>query len=480
VNETRYQTALVVGFGESGEAAASLLLSEGTAVTVTDRDTGPEMKEKAGRLEQSGARVLLGPGAVNDLPWGQPQAPFDVAVVSPGVPGDSELVARLEGKGVPVISELELGASRCACPMLAITGTNGKSTMAKLCGESLAAAGRRVSVAGNYGRALCRLAAESGNLDWLVVEVSTFQLEKIRSFRPRIGVVLNIQPNHLDRHGSLDAYAALKMRMFEHMGKGDVAILHDECVPRAGTLDPARADGPIVTTFGLANGSDYRFGGKRVWLRAGRRLEPVPGPLSRGTRKAETKQGSVGFENTLFANDVLGLTAAAAVSVIEACGEDPAVVAKAARTFEPLPHRMQHVASIRGVAFVNDSKATNLAAVRAALQMSSDRVALIAGGMLKETDLRLEEKWIIRKLKAVYLIGRDARKMQEAWGRQVTCRLCGSLEEAVRAAWQERKRVDTVLLSPGGASFDQFEDFEDRGRQFTRIVSQLKTEEDKR
>ncbi|MDI6775521.1 MAG: UDP-N-acetylmuramoyl-L-alanine--D-glutamate ligase, partial [Verrucomicrobiota bacterium] len=411
--------------------------------------------------QDRGVRPLLGaPTAAAGASAGAERQ--DVAVVSPGAPADSAVVRELEALGIPVISELELGASRCACPLLAVTGTNGKSTMAKLCAESLIAAGRRVALAGNYGRALCRAAPEeSRHLDWLVVEVSSFQLEKAATFRPRVGVALNVQPNHLDRHGTLEAYGALKMRMFARMEKGDVAVLHDEAAGRFGA--PVPNGGPIVTTFGISNEADYRFGGNRVWMRTGRRLEPAG--------------GSVGFEKTIFGNEILGLTAAAAVAAVEACGEDPVAVAKAARTFEPLPHRMQTVAEIRGVAFVDDSKATNLSALCAALRISSDRVALIAGGMLKETDLRLPAPWLDRKVRQACLIGRDGPKLKEAWDSLAPCRLCVSLEEAVRAAWAERARVDTILLSPGGASFDQFDDFEDRGRKFADIAVQIQREE---
>jgi UDP-N-acetylmuramoylalanine--D-glutamate ligase len=474
-----YPSALIVGLGESGDAAASLLLGEGTAVTVTDQSDGPEVRAKAAALEQRGARVLLGACSAEAGAAQFARGP-DVAVISPGVRGDSDLVKGLEAKGIPVISELELGASRCACPILAITGSNGKSTMTKLCAEALALAGRRSASAGNYGRAVCRAAAESRDLDWLVVEVSSFQLEKVRSFRPRVGVLLNIQPNHLDRHGSLETYVALKMRLFERMGKGDVAIVHDECAAGLPAVVAGLQGEMIATAFGLSGEADYRFGGNRVWLRPGRRLEPV-GATEAGGRNGNGSAvaGSVGFENTVFANEILGLTAAAAVAAVEACGEDPAVLARAARTFEPLPHRMQKVGEVRGVAFVDDSKATNLSALRAALQVSSERVALIAGGLLKETDLRVPEDVLAQKVKGAYLIGRDGPRLMSAWSSVVPCRVCGSLEEAVRAAWAERSRVDTILLSPGCTSFDQFEDFEDRGRQFTSIAAQLKGEEER-
>ncbi len=469
-----HKRACVLGLGESGEAAARLLLDEGARVFVLERDDTPTLRQRAAALETRGAQIQLGiPTASAHPSWWH--EPFDLAVISPGIRSDSSLVREFQSRNIPIIPEIDLAASRCRCPILAITGTNGKSTLAKLCAESLAAAGRRVALAGNYGYALSRLVSQSATFDWIVLEVSSFQLEMARTFHPRIGVLLNIQPNHLDRHGTLEAYAQAKMRLFAHMEKGDIALLHEDEISRLSTL-PSNG-GPLVATFGLSEKADYRFGGGRVWLRQGRRLEPVRGTPRCMGKPSEPHGSSIGFENTLFAHPIMGLTAAAAVAALEASGEPPSAVARAARSFQPLPHRMQIVAEWRGVRFVDNSKATNLSALSAALQLSSDRVALIAGGILKEDNLLLPAPWLSRKVRLACLIGRDAPRLYAAWQKLVPCHICRSLEEAVRVAWAVRASVDTILLAPGGASFDQFHSFEERGRSFAAFANHIKQEE---
>jgi UDP-N-acetylmuramoylalanine--D-glutamate ligase len=327
--------------------------------------------------------------------------------------------------------------------------------MVKLCAEALAAGGRRAALAGNYGTGLCDIASRSGDLDWIAAEVSSFQLEKVREFRPRVGVLLNLQPNHLDRHGDMQTYAETKARLFQRMQDGDTGIVLDRI---AGGVRSLCGGTNRWITFGLSESAAYRY---------------VPGAVRVAGTGRVREDRSVSVEGTLFDNPILGHTAAAVVAAGDACGLDPAAMERAIRSFEPLPHRMQKVAEYRGVLFVNDSKATTLSAVQAALRMTPAPVRLIAGGLLKEKDLEFVKEALARKAAKVYLIGASSEDLRNAWESVVACSVCGDLGSAVQAAWADARAGETVLLSPGCASFDQFRDFEQRGERFVEHVSAL-------
>jgi UDP-N-acetylmuramoylalanine--D-glutamate ligase len=441
-----YRTALVLGLGASGRAAAMLLLGEGAEVTVVDRaDEGEALEQSANEIEKAGASVLLG---VDELS----NKDFEVAVVSPGISSDSHWVKALEEAGVPVISELELGASRCTCPMLAITGSNGNSTMAKLCGEALTIGGRNTVVAGNYGLPLSEAVVSRKSCDALVVEVSSFQLEKVRTFHPRVGVLLNVQPDHLDRHGGMENYYGLKSRLFSGMNGNDAGVVSESCLETTVRLSGGRNR---WITFGLSENADYRVVGSAV------------------TFRENGAERSISIAGTYFANEVTGLTAAAAAAALSEFGVEPGVVERAAAAFVPLPHRMARVAAIGGVSFVNDSKATNLAALCGALKIAGPGIRLIAGGLLKEKSLESPKELLAKNVRKVYLIGKAAEEMAEAWNDVVQCCMCSELETAVQTARADAAAGETILLSPGCASFDQFRNFEDRGTQFEQIIASL-------
>ena len=441
-------TALVLGMGASGTAAARLLRRDGIAVTVVDRAGGTALERRATELRSLGAEAVVG---TDVLPPGR----FDICVVSPGIPVGSAWLAEADQRCGEVVSELELGARACRCPMVAVTGSNGKSTMVKLCTQALARAGFRVAAGGNYGPPLSDLAECGPKLDWAVVEVSSFQLERVRLLHPRVGVLLNVQPDHLDRHGDMAAYRGLKARLFARMRTGDTAVVHD------GELDAVRSPaggGPSWVSFGTSPRADFRYAGGEVSFDAG------------GPRQIDLR-------GTAFANPVMGATAAAATAVVTACGGAAETVAGAAREYRPLPHRMNEVAVAGGVRFVDDSKATNLAAMAAALDMTPGRVLLIAGGRLKERDLERVKESLAKRVGAVYLIGEGSGELADAWRDAVDCVPCGDLETAVRAAWRDAEGMVTVLLSPGCASFDQYRDFAQRGEEFTRLVEEIAEED---
>jgi UDP-N-acetylmuramoylalanine--D-glutamate ligase len=435
----------VLGLGSSGDAAARLLLDHGIRVTVLDAAAGAAQDARAAALRAAGAAVRLGAGPL-------PGDAFDLCVVSPGLRADDRWVAAARERGVRVWGELELGWRACRSRVLAVTGSNGKSTLVKLCRDALELAGFRADMAGNYGPPLCAAARSAEPPDWLVVEVSSFQLETVEAFRPEAGILLNLNPNHLDRHGTLEIYSRLKARLFSAMGPEQAAIVPFEA---PAVIREALPGACRKRTFGVGGEADAAYGDGVVRVRGA---------------------GEYDLQGTPFGNAVMGLTAAAAMAAAHACGLDPACVAQAARAFQRLPHRMEPVAAIRGVRFIDDSKATNLAALEAGLEMAGGPVRLIAGGMLKEHDLSATKKRLVNRVRGVYIIGKSAQEMASAWQDAVPCSICRDLNEAVHGAWKEAHTGEVVLLSPGCASFDQFLSFEDRGEQFKAIVRGLKEE----
>ncbi|AKJ64997.1 UDP-N-acetylmuramoyl-L-alanine--D-glutamate ligase [Kiritimatiella glycovorans] len=412
-----YQTALVLGWGRSGRAAAALLEAEGVRVTVA-----------AGEQEPPPAELRA-----------------DVAVVSPGFERSHPWVEACRRARVPVIGELELGARFAHAPILAVTGSNGKSSVVKWLAESLDRAGLKALPCGNYGRPLSDAVRESA--DWLVAEVSSFQLETVDRFRPRVAVVLNVLPNHLDRHGDMRTYLALKARIFENSGPEDACLAPAAQAARLFAAAPG-ARGRRVS-FGETE-ADYVYAQGRVEGPDGFRMDV------RGTWFEDPVRGPGGAAPVAAALDTLGLPPTAA--------ED------AARDFAPLPHRTEVVAVRGGVRFVDDSKATNLAALEAGVRAQPGPVRLIAGGRMKEHGADGLASLMRARVAAAYLIGEAEEALYAAWRESCPCRRCSTLDEAVRAAAGEARRGDTVLLSPGGTSFDQFSDFEERGDRFRALV----------
>ncbi len=437
------KNALVLGLGVSGMAAAELLLERGVSVVVADRSDGEAVDARAATLRAAGADVHSGVKR-----W--PEGAYDVCVVSPGLPVESGWVAEVRARGVPVISEMELAYACSPCPVIAITGTNGKSTLTRLCGDILQAAGLRSAIGGNYGTAACATVRGAAEDDWLVWEVSSFQLETCHTFAPRVGVILNIQPDHLDRHGSLARYAELKVSMLARMDHDAVAIV--PAVQREWMA--ATVSNPAAwQTFGLGDEADYVYHNGEL-IHGGETI-PVSG--------------------SYFDNRITGQTAAAAWAVADVCRVSAEHVKRAIKAFVALPHRMQHVAVVEGVTYVDDSKATNLAAMQAGLKMAGGTVRLIAGGRSKEEDLESVKEVLANRVRSVYLIGESAGPMQAAWGECVACHICGTMEQAVRAASTDAEKGEWVLLSPGCASFDQYPNYQVRGDHFAELVHQLET-----
>jgi UDP-N-acetylmuramoylalanine--D-glutamate ligase len=443
---------LVLGLGRSGMAAATLLSRDGARVVVRDEGDGDVLQERASQLRERGVRVELG----NHFDWAKH---FDLAVLSPGIAPERPMVREVTKRHLPVLSELELAYRFCLCPIVAITGTNGKTTTTELITEAVLGCDKRAIAAGNIGYALSDAAEQSANLDALVVEVSSFQLEKIDRFRPDVGVWLNLTPDHLDRHGSMEDYAKAKARLFLNQKREDVAILSTQSLNWARRVG-ASFNGRLITIAANGDTAD-------LWL------DPVDRqtiwswlPECRGIvmRLDETNlRGQHNAENilaTLAAGIALGLPVRG--------------VREAILGYCPQPHRCELVAEINGVTFINDSKATNVDAVAQALQSLPGPVVLIAGGRDKALEFTGLKEVMTGKVKLAVVIGETADKLRAAWGGVVPCQRAATMAEAVRLAVQSARRGDTVLLSPACASFDMFRNYEHRGEEFKAQVLSLR------
>ena len=410
--------ALVLGLARSGEAAALALARRGVPTIGADRDAELD----TGRLVEAGVEVRLGTEEVALLDG------VDLLVKSPGVPGESPLPAAARDQGIPIWSEVELGYRLLRNPFVGVTGTNGKTTTSELLGAIFRAAGRPVAVAGNVGRPVTSFDDALAPEAWVVCELSSFQLEDIHRFKPRVAVLLNLEPDHLDRHGTYDAYRAAKLRIFENQTEADVAV-----VP---------ADLPSVPG-----------GAARIDFRAD---DPLPAdPLIPGDHNREN--------------------AAAATAAARAAGIDDDAIAEALRTFRGVAHRLELVGEVDGVRFVNDSKATNTAAARRGIAAyPGEPLRLILGGSLKGESFEELAETLPANVRSIDLIGEATEELAAALGRAGRLyRRSGDLATAVGAAAGEALPGDVVLLSPACASYDQFRNFEERGDAFRRLVGDL-------
>lgn len=448
------ERVLVLGLGGSGAAAARLARRRGAAVTVLDTADTQTVRERAADLTALGVRVLTG--------WAEavpPETP-DVAIISPGIPPGS-LLGRLAGAlACPVLSELEYGYRHCACPILAVTGSNGKTTTVELLGHALSRAGVRTATAGNIGLPLCEAAERSAGLDLLVVEVSSFQLEHVDRFAPLAAAILNITPDHIDRHGDMASYRAAKLRLLRHLAQPADAVLRAD-VAADPQVRAVLAGRPTVFS-GTDDGSSDWFvsaQGDLCW-------RPETGAAARCVLPAEAVQlpGRHNRENLL-----------AALALAQRAGVPPERLAPHFAGFALGPHRLETVATWRGIRFVNDSKATNPDALRQALetlgaQAPRPTILLLAGGLDKDADFSGLEDPLRATVKAVFLIGKSRRTLAKYWGGVVSCREYESLDAAFDAAVAEAVSGDTVLLSPGCASQDMFANYGARGQAFRDMV----------
>ena len=441
---------LVLGLGRSGVAAARLLAARGARVIGVDNADNEALQTVAQSLRAQGIETRLGVQKLGHVA-------ADLTVLSPGFPPDNRLLREVENTGVSVVSELEIGFRFCPCPVVAITGTNGKTTTTELCAAVLQAGGFAAPPAGNIGRAFCDLLCDDAaarQLKVVVLEVSSFQLERIERFHPRVSVMLNVTPDHLDRYASMRDYAAAKERVFMNQQPDDLAVVNADC--RGDFASLRRPDAPRQVVFSARG----RREGCAMWLEDTKIFSAQAGEL---LDMADTQlRGPHNAENIM-----------SALAVGEAFHVPLDATRRAIAAYRPLPHRCEWVAEIDGVVYVNDSKATNTDAVEKALAGFDRPVVLIAGGKDKGFDFASLNETLRRKAKLAVLIGDTREKLAASWSPAVRCVRADTLEAAVRLARDNAQRGDVVLLSPACSSFDMFKSYEDRGEQFKQIVRTL-------
>jgi UDP-N-acetylmuramoylalanine--D-glutamate ligase len=446
--ELANKRVLVVGLGKSGVASALFLKARGARVTVSDTKSGDELRNEIPVLLDHGITVETG-GHGDRTFRGQ-----DLIVVSPGIPVDAPPLAQARALGETVIGEIELAAQFLPGPIVAITGSNGKTTTTTLTGEIMTAAGFPALVGGNIGTPAISLAEHAQPETVIVLEVSSFQLETIQTFRPKVAVVLNVTPDHLDRHRTFEVYVDAKARVFENQQAGDFAVLNADdptCVTMA-----ARTRAQV---FWFSRQKEVRQG---AWVRDGNIV------FRDGSGQREVMQAS---EIPLKgAHNLENVLAAVCASALMGCA--PEKIRQAVRDFKAVEHRLEFVATIRGVDYYNDSKATNVDATIKALESFPANIHLILGGKDKGSDYTVLNELLRQRVKRVYTIGAAAAKIEsQIKGAEIVH--AETLENAIRKAHAVAQPGDVVLLAPACASFDQFKNYEQRGQVFKEVVKGL-------
>ena len=449
---------VVVGLGRTGIAVSRFCARRGARVTVSDRSATVNHNDSIEELKTLGVSLELG---------GHREETFrnaELIVMSPGVPEDIAPVRAAAAAGIPVTGEIELAAGFIDTPIVAVTGTNGKTTSCELLAAMLERSGRRVFLGGNIGNPLINYPDQHPAADVLVVEISSFQLDTTRSFRPKVGVLLNITPDHLDRYADFDAYAASKMRLFENQKSEDSAVLN--------------ASDPVVARLSTGLSSRKLFYPDHPVQEAGATLLKNSIRLSGfwpSVDQTEQRNPEINLENFRLPGQHNRENACAAALAALAAGGSLTGVQSAINEFKGLAHRMEVVASIGGVDYVNDSKATNVDSVARALECYEGPMILIMGGLDKGGDFESLAQLVANRSRLLIVTGAAAERIRAALGSVVAVKPAENLSEAVRIAHQAAHPGDTVLLSPGCASFDQYRNYRERGRDFRAAAGKLKT-----
>lgn len=440
---------LVVGLGKSGVASALFLKARGARVTVSDSKPEAELRNEILLLLEHGITVETG-GHGDRTFRGQ-----DLIVVSPGVPFDAPQLEQARALGEPVIGEVELAAQFLPGPIAAITGANGKTTTTTLAGEIIAAGKFPTLVGGNIGTPAISFVDQARPDTWIVLEVSSFQLETIVEFRPRIAVILNITPDHLDRHKTFINYVNAKARIFANQRQDDFSVLNADDPTTAGLADRTRAQ-----LFWFSRKKEVEKGafvrGGHIFFHDGKSEREIM-PLSEIPLK-----GAHNLENVL-----------AGVLMGGILGCLPGQIREAVRNFKAVEHRLEFVAKVAGVDYYNDSKATNVDATIKALESFPANIHLILGGKDKGSDYTVLNELLRQRVKRVYTIGAAAAKIEAQIAGAAEIVPSQTLENAVRQASESAQTGDIVLLAPACASFDQFQNYEHRGRVFKEAVKAM-------
>ena len=446
--ELKGKKVLVVGLGKSGLAAALFLRRRGAQVTVSDLRSAQALSKEIPSLLEAG--ILVEAGGHGLLTFRRQ----DLIVVSPGVPLNTPELVQVRNLGLPIIGELELAARFLKGNVLAITGSNGKTTTTTLCGDIFSNAGLQTLVAGNIGLPVIETVDQSSPETWSVLEVSSFQLETTESFHPRIAVILNITPDHLDRHGTFANYVAMKEKIFANQKADDYLVLN--------------GDDPVVQQAASRAGSQvFWFSRSKIVRRGTFLLDGMV--MYRATEQASPVAilplAQIPLKGEHNVENVLAAVCAACVATIPT-----EVIGRAVASFHAVEHRLEFVASIHGVDYYNDSKATNVDATAKAIASFPGNIHLILGGKDKDSDYAQLNALLKARVKVVYTIGAAAEKIERQIAGATRVLPVSTLEAAVDRAASEAVAGDVVLLAPACSSFDQFENYEHRGRVFKQSV----------
>ncbi|MDA1000495.1 MAG: UDP-N-acetylmuramoyl-L-alanine--D-glutamate ligase [bacterium] len=449
IESLRACRAVVMGMARTGRAAAGALARRGAEVVATDLQVAP------GLADELPGGVVFEMGAHREESF----RACDLLIVSPGIPATNRYIAIAAESGAEVISEIELAGRLCETPIAAVTGTNGKTTTAAMLSAILGAAGYSAPLGGNIGNPLTEMVEREGaSADFIVAEVSSFQLEWCDTFRPRVGIITNVSPDHLDRHPDLDAYAELKARLLARQEAGDAKVLNGDDPLTARYLTGGAQAALSFRRSGAVDRGAFQDGGALMLAR--------PDGVRRICAAADLRVAGVhNIENFL-----------AACAAADFLGAPLEAMQETARTFEGLPHRMEYIAEVDGVYWVNDSKGTNVGATAMSLMSIEGKVLLIAGGTDKGSDLAPMEAPVRERVRKMVLIGEAAARFAAFFEGKVVLERAGDLETAVQSCRREARPGETVLLSPACASFDQFKDYAARGDAFRRMVKRLKEE----
>jgi UDP-N-acetylmuramoylalanine--D-glutamate ligase len=443
---------LVVGLGKSGLAAALFLRRRGAQVTVSDVRSAEALAKEIPALIEEG--IMVETGGHGLLTFRRQ----DLIVVSPGVPVNTPELAQAQSFGLPVIGELELAGRFLKGKILAVTGSNGKTTTTTLLGEILTASGLPTLVGGNIGLPVVSLIDSSTDESWSVLEVSSFQLETTRQFHPTIAVILNITPDHLDRHGSMDNYCAIKERIFAQQTAGDSLVLNADNTPCEAAASRSKAK---VYWFSIEHPVP-----QGAWLESG---YVVYRPAKNAPTEKVMLLSGIPLKGEHNVENVL-----AAVCAARQAGVSADVIRSAVEKFQAVEHRLEFVATRKGVEFYNDSKATNVDATAKAVAAFSGGIHLILGGKDKGSPYTVLAPLLRARVSAVYTIGAAAAKINSELRGVVPIHSCETLDRAVAAAAAAAHPGEVVVLAPACSSYDQFENYEQRGSVFKQLVKELK------
>ncbi|MFZ5448377.1 MAG: UDP-N-acetylmuramoyl-L-alanine--D-glutamate ligase [Thermodesulfobacteriota bacterium] len=438
---------LVVGLARTGVALCRFLAQQGAKVTVTDQADPEALAEQR--------REIAGLGVTEDLGVAQPHwQGFDAIVLSPGVPPELPWLEAARAAGLPVVGELEVAAPFICRRLIAISGTNGKTTTTTLLGELLLASGQKPLVGGNIGTPVLSLLAQQDTADCLVLEVSSFQLDTTSGFHPQAAALLNITPDHLDRYpGGFDAYVASKASLFRRQGPGDLMVLN--------------ADDPAVASLNGNESRVYYFSATQA-LKAGAWLSGGAIRIRLEDREAAFPQDRIRLEGRHNLENIM----AALILALDA-GADPEACREVLANFRGLPHRVEWVADVGGVSYYDDSKGTNVGAVARSLAHFDRPIILIAGGRDKDSDFSLLNDLIRDRVKALVLMGETRERLARIWHGLAPLYLADDMAAAVAQAASLARLGDVVLLSPACASFDMYRDYVHRGQTFQQAVREL-------